>query len=138
MCLSSVPGHNPRVKEPAAAVAESVLYSTCFAGSFRGTHDTRLKQASVNISRMMRPQIFAFCARFLAGFALLALTPSISLHAEKVEQLSPQGYVNDFAGVVDADARQKLAALCQEVDQKAGAQVAVVTIHSLEGDTVQD
>jgi len=58
--------------------------------------------------------------------------------AEKVEQLSPQGYVNDFAGVMDAESRQKITALCQELDQKADAQLAVVTIHTLEGDAVQD
>lgn len=58
--------------------------------------------------------------------------------AEKVEQLSPQGYVNDFAGVMDAESRQRITALCQELDQKADAQLAVVTIHTLEGDTVQN
>ena len=58
--------------------------------------------------------------------------------AEKVEQLSPQGYINDFAGVVDSDARQKITALCEELDQKADAQLAVVTIHTLEGDTAQN
>jgi uncharacterized protein len=58
--------------------------------------------------------------------------------AEKVEQLSLQGYVNDFAGVIDSDARQKITALCEELDQKADAQLAVVTIHTLEGDTAQD
>jgi uncharacterized protein len=68
----------------------------------------------------------------IASLALLAATPA---QGEKVEQLSPQGYVNDFAGVVDTDSRQKLTSLCEELDQKANAQVAVVTIHSLEGDT---
>jgi uncharacterized protein len=58
--------------------------------------------------------------------------------AEKVEQLSPQGYVNDFAGVIDAESRQKITALSEELDRKAGAQLAVVTIHTLEGDTAQD
>ena len=58
--------------------------------------------------------------------------------SEKVEQLSPQGYVNDFAGVVDADSRAKLTALCQELDQKANAQIAVVTIHTLDADTASD
>jgi uncharacterized protein len=78
-------------------------------------------------------------ASVLAIFALFsALFLAISVRAEKIEQLSPQGYVNDFAGVIDADSRQKIAALCEEVDQKADAQIAVVTIHSLEGDTAQD
>ena len=58
--------------------------------------------------------------------------------AEKVEQLSPQGYVNDFAGVIDSDSRQRITALSEELDQKTDAQLAVVTIHTLEGDTAQD
>lgn len=58
--------------------------------------------------------------------------------AEKVEELSPQGYVNDFAGAVDSEARQRLMALSEELDQKANAQLAIVTIHTLEGDTAQD
>lgn len=58
--------------------------------------------------------------------------------AEKVEQLSPQGYVNDFAQVIDAGSQQKITAVCEELDQKADAQLAVVTIHTLEGDSVQD
>jgi uncharacterized protein len=73
---------------------------------------------------------------FLVSVALPPL--SVLVYAEKVDQLSPQGYVNDFAGVLDDAARQNLTALCQEVDQKVGAQIAIVTIHSLEGDTVQD
>ena len=70
--------------------------------------------------------------------ALFVLFSAIAVRAEKIEQLSPQGYANDFAGVIDADSRQKITALCAEVDQKANAQIAVVTIHSLEGDTAQD
>ena len=77
-------------------------------------------------------------ALFLVLFALLSSPPSVAAYAEKVDQLSPQGYVNDFAGVLDADSRQKLTALAQEVDQKAGAQIAVVTIRTLGGDSVQD
>lgn len=70
--------------------------------------------------------------------ALLFVVIAVQARAEKVEQLLPRGYVNDFAGVIDADSQQKLTALCQELDQKADAQLAVVTIHTLEGDTAQD
>ncbi len=75
---------------------------------------------------------------FLVLLALLSSSLSVAVYAEKIEQLSPQGYVNDFAGVLDADSRQKLTALGQEIDQKAGAQIAVVTIRTLEGDNVQN
>jgi uncharacterized protein len=57
--------------------------------------------------------------------------------AEQVKDLKPQGYVNDFAGVLGGPAKEKLAALCAEVDQKAKAQIAVVTVSSLEGEPVE-
>src|SRR6266849_6313067 len=62
----------------------------------------------------------------------------LPLAAEKVEELQPQGYVDDFAGVLDAPTQAQLTALCGELDQKTGAQLAVVTIHSLAGLTVED
>ncbi|MFY9584506.1 MAG: TPM domain-containing protein [Candidatus Acidiferrales bacterium] len=68
---------------------------------------------------------------------LFAALP-LSAPAEKLEQLKPQGYVNDFAGVLDAQARAQITALCTEVDQKAHAQIAVVTIRSLDGATASD
>src|SRR5205807_2046859 len=71
--------------------------------------------------------------------AVLILFPlGLTARAEKVEQLKPQGYVNDFAGVLSAPARSQMTALCTEVDQKAHAQVAVVTIRSLEGIPLQE
>lgn len=57
--------------------------------------------------------------------------------AEQVKNLKPQGYVNDFAGVLSSPAKEKLTALCAEVDQKAKAQIAVVTVSSLEGEPVE-
>jgi uncharacterized protein len=59
------------------------------------------------------------------------------LPAERVKDLKPQGYVNDFAGVLSAPAKEKLTALCAEVDQKAGAQIAIVTVSSLGSEPVE-
>ncbi|MFZ0818896.1 MAG: TPM domain-containing protein [Candidatus Acidiferrales bacterium] len=60
------------------------------------------------------------------------------LGAEKVKDLHFQGYVNDFAGVLSGAAREKLRALCTEVDRKAGAQIAIVTVKSLDGEAIED
>ena len=57
--------------------------------------------------------------------------------AWKTPQLSPHGYVNDFAGVLNVETKQKLEALCTEVDQKAHAQISVVTVTSLDGESVE-
>src|ERR1700733_11322121 len=54
----------------------------------------------------------------------------------KTLKLSPQDYVNDFAGVINLETKQKLDALCGEVDQKAHAQIAIVTVTSLNGESV--
>jgi uncharacterized protein len=66
----------------------------------------------------------------------LILFPA-AIYAQKPQDLKPQGYVNDFANVLSASAKQKLTALCSEVDAKAGAQIAVVTVSSLNGEEVE-
>src|SRR5258708_4151159 len=70
---------------------------------------------------------------FLLAFALSASRAG----SEQVKNLKPQGYVNDFAGVLSAQAKEKLTALCTEVDQKTKAQIAVVTVSSLEGEPIE-
>jgi uncharacterized protein len=45
----------------------------------------------------------------------------------------PAGYVDDFANALSPAARAQLTALCTEVDQKTHAQIAVVTVTSLNG-----
>jgi uncharacterized protein len=68
---------------------------------------------------------------------LLLLLGVPATRAEQVKNLKPQGYVNDFAGVLSAQAKGKLTALCAEVDQKAKAQIAIVSVSSLEGEPVE-
>lgn len=67
--------------------------------------------------------------------ALLSSAPCA--YSEQVKNLKPQGYVNDFAGVLSAQATEKLTALCAEVDRKTKAQIAVVTVSSLEGEPIE-
>jgi uncharacterized protein len=53
--------------------------------------------------------------------------------AEKVSTLpAPTGYVSDFAGVLTPDTKARIEALCTQLDQKAKAQIAVVTINKIE------
>jgi uncharacterized protein len=70
-------------------------------------------------------------------FLVFLVFGSPHTYAEQVKNLKPQGYVDDFAGVLSASAKEKLTALCTEVDQKTKAQIAVVTVSSLEGETAQ-
>jgi uncharacterized protein len=66
---------------------------------------------------------------------LLLLAPSALLTAESVSTLpAPTGYVNDFAGVLSPSTKQSVEDLCTQVDREAHAQIAVVTIKTIDGD----
>jgi uncharacterized protein len=54
--------------------------------------------------------------------------------AEKVNDIQPTGYVIDLANVIQPDAKAKISAMATELQQKTGAQIAVVTVNSLEGE----
>jgi len=72
------------------------------------------------------------------SFFFLLLFFALGAHPpNKFKNLKPQGYVNDFAGVLSAPTKEKLARLVRRVDRKAGAQIAVVTVSSLGGEPVE-
>jgi uncharacterized protein len=75
-----------------------------------------------NVTRAILP---VFC---LAG-SLFALDPN---------SLQPQGYVSDFARVLDPQSRAQLETYCGRVEQATGVQMAMVTIDSLDGEPVED
>jgi uncharacterized protein len=58
--------------------------------------------------------------------------------AEKIADIRPQGYVTDVAQVIDPTTKAELETLCAEVEQKTGAQIAVVTVNSLDGRSKED
>jgi uncharacterized protein len=68
--------------------------------------------------------------------AIVLLALPLLLHAEPVSQLRPTDYVNDFAHVLDQATVTQLDNICQQLDQKAKAQVAVVTVNSLDGSDI--
>ena len=62
---------------------------------------------------------------------------AIFAHAEDIKSIHPTGYVTDLAGVIGADQTAKLEALCTELEQKTGAQMGIVTVRSLDGQSVE-
>src|SRR5229473_4842847 len=58
--------------------------------------------------------------------------------AEDVKKIHPTSYVTDLAGAIRPEAKTRLEALCAEVEQKTGAQMAIVTVGSLEGESVEN
>lgn len=52
--------------------------------------------------------------------------------------LKPQGYVSDFAKVVDPASRAELERYCAAVETQTGAQIALVTVPSTQGEPIED
>ncbi len=69
----------------------------------------------------------------VAGALLLAL----AAQAEPVSQLKATDYVNDFAHVLDQNTIAQMDDICHQIEVKAHAQIAVVTIHSLDGSDIE-
>jgi uncharacterized protein len=76
--------------------------------------------------------------KFLLKIALFVAAVALCASAEPIASLHATNYVNDFAGVLDAATVAQLNALCQQVDEKAKAQIAVVTVKSLDGQEAFD
>jgi uncharacterized protein len=59
-------------------------------------------------------------------------------HAYDFTSLKAEGYVSDFAGVVDQQSRTSLEQYCAALERQAGAELAFVVIRSLEGEPIED
>jgi len=68
------------------------------------------------------------------GFMLL----SVAALAEPISQLHATNYTNDFANVLSAQAQNQLNDICRQLDERAKAKVAIVTINSTESDSIED
>jgi uncharacterized protein len=68
----------------------------------------------------------------IAWLAIVLVATVAWLQAEPIAQLHPTNYVNDFAKVLDANTVAQLDDICQQIDTKAHAQIAVATINSLD------
>jgi uncharacterized protein len=68
--------------------------------------------------------------------AVVLLAFALLLHAEPIAQLRPTDYVNDFAHILDQGTIAQLDDICQQIEQKAHAQIAVVTVNSLDGSDI--
>ena len=77
--------------------------------------------------------------RFAVLILVIASVGCIWARAESVSQLPiPNSYVQDFAGVIDADSQQQMEQLSREVSKQAHATIVIVTIHSLDGVSIEE
>jgi uncharacterized protein len=80
---------------------------------------------------------FLVSLRFKMRLAAFVVVLSVVAWAEPVSQLKPTGYVNDFAHVLNPATASQIEDLCHQVDEKAHAQIALVTINSLDGSDIE-
>ena len=71
---------------------------------------------------------------------MIALSAAVAAPALAVDwkSLRPQGYVSDFAGVIDPQHRAALEAYADSVKQATKAELAFVTLPSLQGEPIED
>ena len=69
---------------------------------------------------------------------VLSLALASKLLAVDWSKLTPEGYVSDFAHVIDAPSRASIDRYLASLEQASGAQIAIVTIDTLDGEMVDD
>ncbi len=75
---------------------------------------------------MFRSSLFALVFLFAASPVFAYLSPG-----------EPSGYVNDFAGLLSAEARTELEGTLTQFAEASGGEIAVAIIQSLEGDDIE-
>jgi uncharacterized protein len=93
---------------------------------------------SRNSSFTYGKSLHVFLPLKICALLSVILLAAASLFAQAQDQLNISGYVNDFANVLNSTTRARLTELCTEVNQKAQAQIVVVTVKSLDGRPIED
>jgi uncharacterized protein len=74
---------------------------------------------------------------FVLALVLVPLFASTAPASTPEPPAVPRDYVVDLAGVVSADARERITALLRELEQKTTAQVLVLTVQTLDGEDIR-
>jgi len=81
------------------------------------------------MTRLRLPALFTLAILLFAAAAAFC---------DDINKISPTAYVSDLAGVIPQSSKQRLEALCTELEQETGAQMAIVTVKSLDDRPVED
>jgi uncharacterized protein len=76
--------------------------------------------------------------RKFVGVGVALWVAASSAWAVDWKALKPQGYVSDFAGVVDPASKSRIETFAASLRQATGAEIALVTIPTLQGEPVED
>ena len=80
----------------------------------------------------------SFARPAVVRLAVLGIILATTCFAVDWKALKFEGYVNDFAKVIDAQSRAALEDYAGRVEQSTGAQLAFVTLPSTEGEPIED
>jgi uncharacterized protein len=69
---------------------------------------------------------------------VVLLLIAVSVYAIDLTSLKPQGFVSDFANVVPPQSKQELERFSTQVQKATGAEMAFVTIDTLNGEPIED
>jgi uncharacterized protein len=105
----------------------------------KGRFAISISRVATRASGQSEPLRYNFAVRWRAKLRLAAVVVSLAVGAwaEPASQLKPTGYVNDFAHVLDPSTVSQMEDICHQVDDKAHAQIAVVTINALDGSDIE-
>ena len=90
----------------------------------------------MNTDRTNETRIPRIALAYCWVFSVILLVSQATVYAQNLPK--PTTYVSDFARVIEPSSLQRIERLCQELENKTGAQLAVVTIESLKGEPVED
>jgi len=90
----------------------------------------------MNIDRIRESWVLGSTIACFWVFSFILFLGQATVHAQMLPK--PSGYVSDSAHVIDPSSLQRIERLCQELENKTSAQLAVVTIESLKGEPIED
>ncbi len=74
----------------------------------------------------------------ILALTLLAVAPRFSAASTPQPPAMPRDYVVDLAGVLSNDVQSRMNAYLQELERKTGAQVVVLTVRTLDGQSIEE
>lgn len=81
----------------------------------------------------MRRRVTYFLIGVLCGLVFAAQC----VLAEDIKSIHPTGPVTDLAHILQPQTKAQLEAMCIELEQKTGAQMAIVSVNSLDGNDIE-
>jgi uncharacterized protein len=64
-------------------------------------------------------------------FVFQALAQAVSYERPAIQLPEPRGYVSDHALAIDGDWKERIRSVCQDLEQKTGVEMVVVTVPSI-------